>query len=299
MYIDSFSYSNCGKYPENEDSTFCGGKAFAVADGLGGHGNGAAASACVTNYIAQNYGDFFEKSPACLLSGANAAVYSLGNNSRSTVAAVFAEDGRFGYTNVGDSRVYFFRNGRLLCRTKDHSVCQAAVDAGMMTEEQIRYNEDRSKLLKAIGNDAELKPPKEYDAIELQNGDAFLICSDGFWEYVYEAEMEIDLLKAESAEKWAGYMLRRHLKRSECECDNFSVICGIIHAEEVRGSKAPPKKKKGKTALAAAAALIAAAGMLIGAGLMYLLKDGGTEEVTVGVSDYSDNSVLPLQGAEE
>lgn len=299
MYIDSFSYSNCGKYPENEDSTFCGGKAFAVADGLGGHGNGAAASACVTNYIAQNYRDFFEKSPACLLSGANAAVYSLGNNSRSTVAAAFAEDGRFGYTNVGDSRVYFFRNGRLLCRTKDHSVCQAAVDAGMMTEEQIRYNEDRSKLLKALGNDAELKPPKEYNAIELQNGDAFLICSDGFWEYVYEAEMEIDLLKAESAEKWAGYMLRRHLKRSECECDNFSVICGIIHEEEVRGSKAPPKKKKGKTAPVVAAALIAAAGMLIGAGLMYLLKDGGTEEVTVGVSDYSDNSVLPLQGAEE
>lgn len=299
MYIDSFSYSNRGKYPENEDSTFCGEKAFVVADGLGGHGNGAAASACVTNYIAHNYRDFFGRSPACLLSGANAAVYSLGNDSRSTAAAAFIEDGKFGYTNVGDSRVYFFRNGRLLCRTKDHSVCQAAVDAGMMTEEQIRHNEDRSKLLKALGNDAELKPPKEYDAIELQNNDAFLICSDGFWEYVYEAEMETDLLKAESAEKWAGYMLRRHLKRSECECDNFSVVCGIIHAEETRGSETAPKKKNGKAAPIAAAALIAAAGILIGASLMYLLKDGGTEDVTVGVSDHSDNSVLPLQGAEE
>lgn len=299
MYIDSFSYSNRGKYPENEDSTLCRENAFVVADGLGGHGNGAEASACAVNYISQNYGDFFGKSPACLLSGANAAVYSLGNNSRSTVAAAFIGDGKFGYANVGDSRVYFFRNGRLLCRTKDHSVCQAAVDAGMMTEEQIRYNEDRSKLLKALGNDAELKPPKEYDAIELRNGDAFLICSDGFWEYVYEAEMEIDLLKAETAKKWAEYMLRRHLKRSECECDNFSVVCGIIHAEEARGSETTPKKKNRKAALVAAAALIAAAGMLVGAGLMYLLKDGGTEDVTVGVSDYSDNSVLPLQGAEE
>lgn len=299
MYIDSFSYSNCGKYPENEDSLLCGGNVFAVADGLGGHGNGAAASACVTDYIAQNYGDFFEKSPAELLNGANAAVYSLRNDSRSTVAAAFVAGDRFGYTNVGDSRVYFFRDGRLICRTKDHSVCQAAVDAGMITDEQIRRSEDRSKLLKALGDEAKLKPPKEYDTIELRGGDAFLICSDGFWEYVWEAEMEIDLLKAESAEKWAGYMLRRHLKRSECECDNFSIVCGIVHAEGARGSEAPPKKKKGKAALIAASSLIAAAGMLIGAGVMYLLKDGGTEDAVVGASDYSDNSVLLLQGAEE
>lgn len=226
MYIDSYNYTNKGKYPVNEDSFLCGGSIFAVADGLGGHGGGDTASDCAVRYISENYRSAQELTE--LISGANNAVRELDNGSRSTVAAAFVEDENFHYINVGDSRVYFFRNGKLLCRTKDHSVCQAAVDAGTMTEDEIRGHEDRSRLLKVLGENETLKLPS-YEPITLCDGDAFLICSDGFWEFVYETEMEIDLLKADSAQRWSDFMLRRHLKRSHCEDDNFTLVCGIVH----------------------------------------------------------------------
>ena len=228
MYINSYNYSNKGKYPKNEDSFFCGENIFLVADGLGGHGGGALASKCTAKYISENYRSA-EGIPE-LISGANNAVRELDNGSRSTVAAVFVEDGKLYYTNVGDSRVYFFRNGKILCRTKDHSVCQAMVDAGAMTEDDIRGHEDRSRLLRALGETESLKYTN-YAPIELQDGDAFLICSDGFWDFVYETEMEIDLLKADSAKRWGDYMLRRHLKRSRGEDDNYTIVCGIVHME--------------------------------------------------------------------
>lgn len=260
MYIDSFSFSDRGKYRENEDSTLCMENVFAVADGLGGHGNGAIASSCAVGYIARSYAEFFEKSPAEMLKNTNSAVLSLNNGSRTTLAAAFIADGKLSYVNVGDSRVYIFRNGKIFRRTKDHSVCQAAVDAGIINEEQIRYNEDRSRLLKVLGDTEEFKPPKENEPVILQNSDAFLICSDGFWEYVYEEEMEIDFLKAGTAKEWAEYMLRRHLKRSECECDNFSLVCGIVCGEVATTETAVPKKRKGTAAIfsAAAAAVIIA-----------------------------------------
>lgn len=229
MYIDSYNYTNKGKYPVNEDSFFRGDSIFVVADGLGGHGGGDIASACAVEYITEHYRSAQEITE--LISGANNAVRELDNGSRSTVAAAFVEDGKFHCINVGDSRVYFFRNGKLLCRTKDHSVCQAAVDAGTMTEDEIRGHEDRSRLLKVLGENETLKLPS-YEPITLCDGDAFLICSDGFWDYVYETEMEVDLLKSDSAKRWGDFMLRRHLKRSRCECDNFTLICGIVHKEE-------------------------------------------------------------------
>lgn len=285
MYIDSFSFSERGKYRENEDSTLCAENAFAVADGLGGHGNGALASSCAIGYIARNYADFFGKSPAELLKDTNAEVFALNNGSRTTIAAAFISDGKLGFTNVGDSRVYIFRNGKIIRRTKDHSVCQASVDAGIITEEQIRYNDDRSKLLKVLGDSMEFKPPRENEIITLQSGDAFLVCSDGFWEYVYEEEMEIDFLKAGTAKEWTEYMLRRHLKRSECECDNFSVVCGIICGETEAAQAAVPKKRKGYAAviIAAAAAVVAVSA----AAISFFNSSSPDEAPVIGASDIS------------
>ena len=67
-----------------------------------------------------------------------------------------------------------------------------------------------------------------YNTINLQPGDAFLLCSDGFWEYVLEEEMEVDLSKAGSAEDWADFMLVRLLNRVHGDYDNYTVVCGIV-----------------------------------------------------------------------
>lgn len=248
MNIDSYSYTNCGKYEINEDSVLCRGNMFAVADGLGGLEGGETASACAVDYLGSNYRGCSDAELEALIAGANKAVFSLGNGACTTIAAAFADGETFRFTNIGDSRVYYFRKGKLLMRTKDHSVCQAAVETGTMPEEEIRESDDRSKLLRVFGKDSEIKCGKLMGPDRVLDGDAFIVCSDGFWEYVYETEMEIDLLKSDSARQWAEYMLRRHLKRSRCEGDNFSVICGIIHSEnkeeECSGRTEAPTERK-------------------------------------------------------
>ena len=301
MYIDSYNYTNKGKYPVNEDSFFRGDSMFVVADGLGGHGGGNIASACAVEYISKNYRS--AQGIPELISGANNAVRELNNGSRSTVAAAFVEGDKFHYTNIGDSRVYFFRNGKLLCRTKDHSVCQAAVDAGTMTEDEIRGHEDRSRLLRVLGETDNLKLTS-YEPIPLRNGDAFLICSDGFWDFVYETEMETDLLKSDSAKRWGEFMLRRHLKRSQCNDDNFTLVCGIIHKEETesiphtytpaeividRPSPAADEKKDRRVVIGVVVGILVCAALLVGGFFLfrYLSDKNSSDSETESISSTS------------
>lgn len=303
MHIDSYGYTNNGKYEINEDCLLCRGNVYVLADGLGGYDEGETASVCAVNYVADNYGGCSDEEIDALIKGANSAVYGLGNGACTTVAVLFVDGNRIRFTNVGDSRVYYFRKGKLLTQTKDHSVCQVAVETGTMSQDEIRGSEDRSKLLKVLGRDDEIKPGRQYEPIEIRNGDAFLICSDGFWEYVYETEMEIDFLKSAGAKQWAEYMLRRHIRRSHCDCDNFSLICGIIHAEEaveaeeisstVQITQSPKRKSYIGIILAVGVVLIAAA-------LAFAFMSGnfgktGTDKETTGQTESagSDTTEAP------
>lgn len=232
MIIETAKYTSSGGHQINEDSIYCGTDLFIVADGLGGHYGGENASAAAVSYISERYrGDISDSELERLLEGANAAVNELNDDSHTTLAAAFVSGERVRIANVGDSRVYIFRNNKVHTVTKDHSVCQVAVDMGEMSYEDIRFSEDRSRLLKVLGSENALDLKTKYEPVELYDGDAFLLCSDGFWEYVHEREMEADLLKADSAESWKRYMLKRQLLRAKDEGDNYSLICGIVHSD--------------------------------------------------------------------
>lgn len=234
MIIDTAVYSAEGGHNINEDSYLCSAEKgiFIVADGLGGHEHGENASAAAIKYFAENcVGGYNDKITEELLKGANRCVYSL-NQGKTTVAAAFIEKGNFRFANVGDSRVYYFCRGKIAAITKDHSVCQAAVDMGTMSFSEIRGSEDRSKLLKVLGEKEDLDIKRKYPPIKITDGDAFLVCSDGFWEYVFETEMEIDLLKSQNAHDWIKNMLKRHIRRAENKGDNYTAICGIINLDE-------------------------------------------------------------------
>ncbi|MCI5752630.1 MAG: serine/threonine-protein phosphatase [Oscillospiraceae bacterium] len=262
MIFDTSKYTNPGGREINEDSMLCKNGVWIVADGLGGHADGEKASAEAIRYFEENCcGDYTEQRVNELLEGANAAVCRLNGPGRSTAAAAFAENGVFRMANVGDSRVYYFRDGKIIAQTKDHSVCQASVDMGMMTADEIRSSEDRSGLLKVLGNENSLNIKKPYPPIDIQSGDAFLVCSDGFWEYVLESEMEADLLKSDSADTWMSHMLKRHLIRAQNHGDNYTVICGFIYRDASdTASEAPvPKVRPSVIIIAAAVVLFAAA----------------------------------------
>lgn len=241
MMTDIAKYSFSGGRQINEDSVYAGNGLYIVADGLGGHYGGEIASSAAVSYMSGNYsGDMSDSGIDALLEGANQAVCSLNNGSHTTVAAAFLGGGKFRCANVGDSRVYYFRKNKVFTVTKDHSVCRAAVDMGEMSYEDIRFSEDRSRLLKVLGSEARLNLRTQYKPIQVMDGDAFLICSDGFWEYVHEREMEADLLKADSADSWARLMLKRQLLKARDEGDNYTVVCGIIHCD---GTDAVPSSE--------------------------------------------------------
>ncbi|MCH5348871.1 MAG: protein phosphatase 2C domain-containing protein [Oscillospiraceae bacterium] len=271
MIVDAATYTCAAGHEINEDSHLCSESKgiFIVADGLGGHSDGEKASMAAINYFDRNcLGGYTDERITELLEGANTEVINSGDGGKTTVAAAFIEKDNFIYANAGDSRVYYFREGKIIAQTRDHSVCQASVDMGMLRPEDVRRSEDRSRLLKVLGSEDKLNIKKHYQPIQIQDDDAFLVCSDGFWDYVYESEMEADLLKAENAAAWLKFMLKRHILRAENEGDNYTAVCGIIHmnknskhipAASASGSEVSGNKKSPLAPIAAICAVIAVA----------------------------------------
>ena len=134
------------------------------------------------------------------------------------------------------SRLYHFVDGQQVFCTFDHSVSRMAVLAGEITMDDIRFHSDRNKLIKVIGKSKDTVP--EYGECILKPGKhAFLLCTDGFWEYVTEKEMEKTLKKASSPEKWILAMRKILAGRVDGTQDNNSAIAVFVEEE---------KKWKGK-----------------------------------------------------
>ena len=216
---------DCVRYSMNGTGIVC-----VVADGLGGHGGGEIASAVVADTLVEGFMSnphVHNENILHLFESANQEVLNKQVASvrmKSTVVALFLSQNAITVGHVGDSRLYRFTEGRLVFQTKDHSVSQMAVLSGEIPPEKIRFHEDRNKVLRAMGNDAAIKP--EIKRLEGRPGafEAFLLCTDGFWEYVFEDEMEIDLAKSETPEDWLDSMTGRLSKRVNGKHDNFSAL---------------------------------------------------------------------------
>ena len=115
----------------------------------------------------------------------------------STVTLAVVEDTRLTVANIGDSRVYLWRQGRLQQLTEDHSVPGALLKQGRITAEEAQHHPHRNVLYRCLG----LKPSVEVDILpaqELQAGDVLLLCSDGLWDMVYPEERLAAYLAAEA-----------------------------------------------------------------------------------------------------
>lgn len=233
MILDYATYTNAGGREYNEDAvwvqdcTWC--TRFVVADGLGGHRNGAEASRTVVKAVTE--GDRI--SLATLMERAQEAVLSLqretGGRMKSTAVVLEVEGKKARWANVGDSRLYHLRQGQLHSVTQDHSVAYKKYKAGEITRAQIAADEDQSQLLRALGS---THGQADLDSAEIEPGDGFLLCSDGLWEYVTDQEICIDFLKADSAEMWSKLLLLRLMERLEPDSDNLSLITVVVTEDE-------------------------------------------------------------------
>ena len=235
-----YSYiSETGGRDHNEDSVLVKSEGSiliaAVADGLGSHGGGKEASEAVVKTFSdeiQRLGKMESSEIEKVFAEANSNVVKMQTKEtemKSTAVLLVCDTAKktFIWAHVGDSRLYHFRNGRLLHYTLDHSVPQMKVSMGEITYEQIRSDPDRNRLLRAVGGSADKILPAVSEVYKRKlpfEKNAFLLCSDGFWEYVLENEMSETLQSSSEPQEWIGKMEDILKKRANNNNDNFSVI---------------------------------------------------------------------------
>lgn len=236
--ITSAQITARGGRAENEDTvrirTLPAGICAVVADGLGGHGGGqtasrTAAESFLSDYEAENLQGAENLYHAFEHAGQKVRDRQTKRCVMKTTAVVLTiAGGRAAWGHVGDSRLYHFADGRLTHQTMDHSVSQMAVLMGDITPDQIRFHEDRNRVLRALGSE-NWKPDIVTDICVEEGAHAFLLCTDGFWEYVYEEEMEKTLAAAKTPQEWLAAMERLLLERVKEGNDNYTaaaVFCG-------------------------------------------------------------------------
>lgn len=233
--------SEPGDRQYNEDSVRAcqkkGSWVFALGDGLGGCGHGELASRTAVDSVMSTFrlrtvdGGFLDEAmeqaqeAVLMQQRANSAARRM----RTTLVVLAIRNGCARWAHIGDSRLYLFRRGKLAAQTLDHSVPQRLADMGEITREEIRHHPDRSVLLRSVGASWEIKRYEIAPEVEIKKGDAFLLCSDGFWEYITEEFMCKKLEGARSAEEWLLQMEELVKKNGrDHHMDNFSAICVMV-----------------------------------------------------------------------
>jgi serine/threonine protein phosphatase PrpC len=205
---------------------------WVVADGLGGHRGGEIAARCACEAIARHIEAHPEGIPDRVESAVVAAHQAILAaqeatpelaTMRSTVVAMGIQDGLARWAHCGDSRLYAFRHTDLREQTLDDSVPQALVRLGELAPTAIRHHEDRNRLTRCLGSPGPFRCTLSAPWL-LQPDDAFLLCSDGFWEFVFEPEMYVDLAKADSCADWLERMVARLRPRAPADTDNYTAL---------------------------------------------------------------------------
>ncbi len=247
------------------------GALFIVADGMGAMGGGDVASRTATTEILRHFYD-----PACseqdpfnclkdALEVANGAVRDQAQQVNlpriGTTAAGLAllPSGEAIVFNVGDSRVYRMRQGILEQLSHDQSVLQNQIDAGSITPEQARGARNVN-ITAFIGQPSALSAV--YRRVQVQQGDSFLLCSDGLWDLVEPRDM-LNAMQRYAPATAARKLI--NLARKHGGPDNITVII-------VEAGKVPHSGKKRTAGLAVLAALMLA----LAAGGIFLLSQNGS-----------------------
>lgn len=126
------------------------------------------------------------------------------------------------WAHCGDSRLFRFRDGKLVTRTRDHSYVEELVRKGKITPAEAEHHPNKNILVTALGGE---DPPRLDTAVaaDLQAGDAFLLCSDGLWAYFTEQELG-GVLAVHSARQGAEMLVEAARQRARGKGDNLSLV---------------------------------------------------------------------------
>lgn len=190
---------------------------YIVADGMGGHNAGEHASEIAVKTVVSKLrdlkGDDVKQSLRLAISAANEAVImgaiedpTKQGMGTTLVVCVVGRD-EVTVANVGDSRAYIVRNGRLERVTHDHSVIEEMIRAGTLSKSAAAYHPDKHKITRAIGAEDTVKP--DIFTVPVEDLDAVLLCTDGLTNMVEDDEIEEVLTSGRKVKQQAEELLNR------------------------------------------------------------------------------------------
>jgi len=215
--IEVASHTDSGMVREhNEDSiALIAEKGLVVlADGMGGYNAGEVASGMATTVITTEMRQLLEDHPPHEIdqqSGqktsqkmlqeqvtkANTSIYQASQSQPqyagmgTTLVIALFYDNKMMVAHIGDSRLYRLRGNEFTQVTKDHSLLQEQVDAGMLTKEQAKHSANKNLVTRALGIDPAVEAEiHEYDTLP---GDIYLLCSDGLSDMVGDEDIGMAL----------------------------------------------------------------------------------------------------------
>ena len=208
MDFEFYSQTDTGRVrTNNEDSVALDerGAVAVLADGMGGYAAGEVASGMACDFIKAELGRWLteaadsasdadvRRAMDICVDNANRAIFGAASSNptyagmgTTLVLGVF-RSGRLLMGHIGDSRAYRWRDGVLQQITKDHSLLQEQIDAGILTPEQAQYSANKNLVTRALGvEDVVLLESHQHD---LLHGDVILMCSDGLSDMLTDPEI--------------------------------------------------------------------------------------------------------------
>ena len=244
LEIEIATRSERGRRENNEDAVRVGqvGKTWylLLADGAGGHARGEEASKRVVDSIESALlaatPDFTPDLLGAALKAAHAQLQHTQRDAQgakrmhSTVVALWIDMTRERalWSHVGDSRLYRMRYGVVDTVTVDDSVVQRMVEGGLLTPAQARQHTSKNQLVSALGMDDAVEPRTLAHAVEIEDGDVFLLCCDGWWDALSEARILATLEQAATPAEWLDAMQQEIEAQALPGQDNFSAIAAWI-----------------------------------------------------------------------
>lgn len=219
---------------------------YGVADGMGGHAGGEIASAMAVELLERHAGEpsleslmeaarlgnraIFEKA------GSDAELHGMGTTlcAVRVVPGADGEGDEIAWINVGDSRVYLFRDDRLIQLSRDHSLVEDLVRDGQLTEEEAAVHPKRNIITRALGIDVDVNV--DGSTVIPFNGDRFVLCSDGLFGEVSEDQISSVLRRLADPTEAADELVR--LANEAGGRDNITVVIVEVLDDDGRAEKA-------------------------------------------------------------
>lgn len=243
MIIDCYGSSVLGQRQSNQDSIACHSvnnklaALIAVADGMGGYKGGDIASQLAIESIEKQPLELLHSTSSasdtdwvqalvCSAQQANDLIHQRRSEEPehakmgTTLTAALLQDTELSLVHIGDSRCYRFRQGELLQLTEDHNLAQQLVNEKALSSSDMESHPYSHILTRALGISAEAEISQQ--TFDIQIGDAYLICSDGFFQVLGDQDITAVLDRESDLEETVKILLDQCIENGTT--DNASLV---------------------------------------------------------------------------